>query len=87
MYEGVGWHTQGSHTYGYNDIGLGVAFIGNFVGKGLTWGRGTLGDEVLCEISGKRGAGGGEWGRGTVVPDFVSGALGAGGSSRGVPLR
>lgn len=34
VYEGVGWHTQGSHTYGYNDIGLGIAFIGNFVGKG-----------------------------------------------------
>lgn len=33
VYEGVGWHTQGSHTYGYNDIGLGVAFIGNFVEK------------------------------------------------------
>ncbi|XP_025143602.3 peptidoglycan recognition protein 3 isoform X1 [Bubalus bubalis] len=33
VYEGVGWHTQGSHTYGYNDIGLGIAFIGNFVEK------------------------------------------------------
>ena len=52
VYEGVGWHTQGSHTYGYNDIGLGIAFIGNFVGKGSTWSRGTLDDEVLCEIPG-----------------------------------
>lgn len=34
VYEGVGWHIQGSHTYGYNDIALGIAFIGNFVGKG-----------------------------------------------------
>lgn len=33
VYEGVGWHIQGSHTYGYNDIGLGIAFIGNFVEK------------------------------------------------------
>ncbi|XP_045646618.1 peptidoglycan recognition protein 3 [Ursus americanus] len=32
VYEGVGWHIQGSHTYGYNDIALGIAFIGNFVG-------------------------------------------------------
>ncbi|KAM9242724.1 peptidoglycan recognition protein 3 isoform 1-T2 [Dugong dugon] len=31
VYEGVGWHTQGAHTYGYNDIALGIAFIGNFV--------------------------------------------------------
>lgn len=33
VYEGVGWTIQGSHTYGYNDIALGIAFIGNFVGK------------------------------------------------------
>ncbi|XP_006861745.1 PREDICTED: peptidoglycan recognition protein 3 [Chrysochloris asiatica] len=33
VYEGVGWHTLGSHTYGYNDIALGIAFIGNFVEK------------------------------------------------------
>ncbi|XP_058571674.1 peptidoglycan recognition protein 3 [Neofelis nebulosa] len=33
VYEGVGWHIQGSHTYGYNDIALGIAFIGNFVEK------------------------------------------------------
>ncbi|XP_004717758.1 peptidoglycan recognition protein 3 [Echinops telfairi] len=33
VYEGVGWHTLGSHTYGYNDIALGVAFMGNFVEK------------------------------------------------------
>ncbi|XP_042637938.1 peptidoglycan recognition protein 3 [Orycteropus afer afer] len=33
VYEGVGWHTQGSHTYGYNDIALGIAFMGNFVEK------------------------------------------------------
>ncbi|XP_032949359.1 peptidoglycan recognition protein 3 [Rhinolophus ferrumequinum] len=33
VYEGVGWHRQGSHTYGYNDIGLGIAFMGNFVEK------------------------------------------------------
>ncbi|XP_075396861.1 peptidoglycan recognition protein 3 [Tenrec ecaudatus] len=33
VYEGVGWRTLGSHTYGYNDIALGVAFMGNFVEK------------------------------------------------------
>ncbi|XP_006895954.1 PREDICTED: peptidoglycan recognition protein 3 [Elephantulus edwardii] len=33
VYEGVGWHFQGSHTYGYNDIALGIAFIGSFVEK------------------------------------------------------
>uniref|UniRef100_A0A8C5L174 Peptidoglycan recognition protein 3 n=1 Tax=Jaculus jaculus TaxID=51337 RepID=A0A8C5L174_JACJA len=33
VYEGVGWNIQGSHTYGYNDIALGVAFMGNFVEK------------------------------------------------------
>ncbi|VTJ53165.1 Hypothetical predicted protein [Marmota monax] len=33
VYEGVGWNVQGSHTYGYNDIALGIAFIGNFVEK------------------------------------------------------
>ncbi|XP_068934205.1 peptidoglycan recognition protein 3-like [Petaurus breviceps papuanus] len=32
VYEGVGWDTEGSHTYGYNDIGLGIAFIGLFTG-------------------------------------------------------
>ncbi|XP_016075608.1 PREDICTED: peptidoglycan recognition protein 3-like [Miniopterus natalensis] len=33
VYEGVGWQIQGSHTYGYNDIALGIAFMGNFVEK------------------------------------------------------
>ncbi|XP_028010032.2 peptidoglycan recognition protein 3 isoform X1 [Eptesicus fuscus] len=33
VYEGVGWNIQGSHTYGYNDIALGIAFMGNFVEK------------------------------------------------------
>lgn len=33
VYEGVGWTTEGSHAYGYNDIALGIAFMGNFVGK------------------------------------------------------
>uniref|UniRef100_A0A2K6ULP8 Peptidoglycan recognition protein 3 n=2 Tax=Saimiri boliviensis TaxID=27679 RepID=A0A2K6ULP8_SAIBB len=33
VYEGVGWYIQGSHTYGFNDIALGIAFIGNFVEK------------------------------------------------------
>ncbi|KAH0515190.1 Peptidoglycan recognition protein 3 [Microtus ochrogaster] len=31
VYEGVGWNIEGSHTYGYNDIALGIAFMGNFV--------------------------------------------------------
>lgn len=33
VYEGVGWNIEGSHTYGYNDIAFGIAFMGNFVGK------------------------------------------------------
>ncbi|XP_011793360.1 PREDICTED: peptidoglycan recognition protein 3-like [Colobus angolensis palliatus] len=33
VYEGVGWHVEGSHTYGFNDIALGIAFIGYFVEK------------------------------------------------------
>ncbi|XP_027727224.1 peptidoglycan recognition protein 3-like [Vombatus ursinus] len=32
VYEGVGWDTEGAHTYSYNDIGLGIAFIGLFTG-------------------------------------------------------
>ncbi|XP_074079578.1 peptidoglycan recognition protein 3 [Macrotis lagotis] len=32
VYEGVGWDTEGAHTYGYNDISLGIAFIGSFSG-------------------------------------------------------
>nr|XP_014425775.1 peptidoglycan recognition protein 3-like [Pelodiscus sinensis] len=27
VYEGRGWNTEGAHTYGYNDIALGIAFI------------------------------------------------------------
>ncbi|XP_037670255.1 peptidoglycan recognition protein 4 [Choloepus didactylus] len=33
VYEGVGWNVQGSHTPGYNDIALGVAFMGTFTGS------------------------------------------------------
>uniref|UniRef100_A0A0G2QC26 Peptidoglycan recognition protein 3 n=1 Tax=Rattus norvegicus TaxID=10116 RepID=A0A0G2QC26_RAT len=33
VYDGVGWTIEGSHTYGYNDIALGIAFMGNFVEK------------------------------------------------------
>ncbi|XP_028911696.1 peptidoglycan recognition protein 3-like [Ornithorhynchus anatinus] len=33
VYEGVGWDTEGAHTYGYNDIALGVAFLGLFEDK------------------------------------------------------
>uniref|UniRef100_A0A8C2MXT9 Peptidoglycan recognition protein 3 n=3 Tax=Cricetulus griseus TaxID=10029 RepID=A0A8C2MXT9_CRIGR len=33
VYEGVGWNIEGSHTYGYNDIAFGIAFMGNFVEK------------------------------------------------------
>ncbi|XP_007946785.1 peptidoglycan recognition protein 4 [Orycteropus afer afer] len=32
IYEGTGWNAQGSHTAGYNDIALGIAFIGTFTG-------------------------------------------------------
>ncbi|XP_053224710.1 peptidoglycan recognition protein 3-like [Podarcis raffonei] len=31
VYEGRGWRNVGSHTYGYNDLSLGIAFIGTFV--------------------------------------------------------
>ncbi|XP_055979645.1 peptidoglycan recognition protein 3-like [Sorex fumeus] len=31
VYEGVGWHIKGSHSNGYNDIALGIAFMGNFM--------------------------------------------------------
>ncbi|XP_006861516.1 PREDICTED: peptidoglycan recognition protein 4 isoform X2 [Chrysochloris asiatica] len=32
IYEGTGWNVQGSHTTGYNDIALGIAFMGTFTG-------------------------------------------------------
>lgn len=35
VYEGTGWHKVTAHTYGYNRIGLGIAFIGDFSGKFL----------------------------------------------------
>ena len=30
LYEGRGWHWQGAHTLGHNDVGYGVAFIGDY---------------------------------------------------------
>ncbi|KAJ7307282.1 hypothetical protein JRQ81_009286 [Phrynocephalus forsythii] len=30
VYEGRGWRSEGAHTYGYNDLSLGFAFIGTF---------------------------------------------------------
>ncbi|GJQ80278.1 PGRPS1 [Trypoxylus dichotomus] len=30
IYEGVGWHKEGAHTYGYNKKSIGIAFIGDF---------------------------------------------------------
>ncbi|KAM6217168.1 peptidoglycan recognition protein 4-like [Rhynchocyon petersi] len=30
VYEGTGWNVQGSHTDAYNDIALGIAFMGTF---------------------------------------------------------
>lgn len=30
IYEGVGWHKIGAHTYGYNSKSIGIAFLGNF---------------------------------------------------------
>ncbi|XP_036922944.1 peptidoglycan recognition protein 4 isoform X4 [Sturnira hondurensis] len=32
VYEGVGWNVQGSRNPGYNDIALGIAFMGTFSG-------------------------------------------------------
>uniref|UniRef100_A0A667FLM1 Peptidoglycan recognition protein 4-like n=1 Tax=Lynx canadensis TaxID=61383 RepID=A0A667FLM1_LYNCA len=31
IYEGVGWNVQGSRAPGYNDIALGIAFMGTFL--------------------------------------------------------
>ncbi len=31
MYEGRGWNVQGAHTSGYNSVGYGTCFIGNFM--------------------------------------------------------
>lgn len=31
VYEGRGWHRVGAHTYHYNDVGIGIAVIGNFM--------------------------------------------------------
>uniref|UniRef100_A0A6J0V0M9 Peptidoglycan recognition protein 1-like n=1 Tax=Pogona vitticeps TaxID=103695 RepID=A0A6J0V0M9_9SAUR len=33
VYEGRGWRNEGAHTYGYNDLSLGIAFIGTFTEK------------------------------------------------------
>ncbi|XP_059609449.1 peptidoglycan recognition protein-like isoform X2 [Phlebotomus argentipes] len=30
VFEGVGWHRRGSHTYGYNSRSIGIAFMGNY---------------------------------------------------------
>ena len=30
VYEGRGWNHVGAHTYGFNDVGYGVDFIGDF---------------------------------------------------------
>ncbi|XP_077179960.1 peptidoglycan recognition protein 3-like [Paroedura picta] len=30
VYEGRGWRSEGAHTLGYNDLSLGIAFIGLF---------------------------------------------------------
>ncbi|XP_048754066.1 peptidoglycan recognition protein-like [Ostrea edulis] len=30
VYEGRGWDEVGAHTYGYNSVGLGISFIGDF---------------------------------------------------------
>lgn len=37
IYEGVGWNVQGSRAPGYNDIALGIAFMGTFLGKWMLW--------------------------------------------------
>lgn len=37
VYEGVGWNVQGSQTPGYNDIALGISFMGTFTGKWMLW--------------------------------------------------
>ena len=31
VYEGRGWNVQGAHTQGFNDVGYGIDFMGNFI--------------------------------------------------------
>ena len=31
VYEGRGWNKVGAHTYGFNDVGYGIDFIGTFI--------------------------------------------------------
>ncbi|XP_018419659.1 PREDICTED: peptidoglycan recognition protein 1-like [Nanorana parkeri] len=33
VYEGSGWSTKGSHTKSYNDIAIGISFIGKFTSR------------------------------------------------------
>lgn len=33
VYEGRGWSTEGSHTKTYNDISIGISFIGKFASR------------------------------------------------------
>lgn len=33
VYQGAGWHRQGAHTRGYDNVSMGIAFIGNFHSK------------------------------------------------------
>lgn len=58
VYDGVGWTIEGSHTYGYNDIALGIAFMGNFVGK-TSVGQRILSNEEPCGILRKHRKNGG----------------------------
>lgn len=32
IYEGIGWHVRGAHTYNFNSNATGIAFIGDFSG-------------------------------------------------------
>ena len=36
IYEGRGWNQIGAHTYGFNDVGYGIDFIGTFTDKNPT---------------------------------------------------
>ena len=31
IYEGRGWNKKGAHTYCYNQLSYGIAFIGNYI--------------------------------------------------------
>ncbi|CAN9505955.1 unnamed protein product [Ophioblennius macclurei] len=56
IYEGRGWSWQGAHTYGYNAVGLGVSFIGDYTATPPTEHAMALVREGLASCAVARGA-------------------------------